>query len=152
MAMLNTLKHWWEGESFQPASAPEISLTITKLMVGMMAMDGKLDASERVEINYLLREHYGLTAFESEELIEQCVSGQADDLRIDHIVKQIVGHYTLHQRTEMVRQIWQVALADGVVDFNEEQYINRLSGLLGLSTDQLTQAKQGHYPASTIIH
>lgn len=32
--MLNTLKHWWREEDKRMCQTPELSLAITKLMVG----------------------------------------------------------------------------------------------------------------------
>ena len=141
MAMLKTLKNWWTEEAHKQNNAPELSFAITKLMVGMMGMDGRIDASERVEINFLLREHYGLTAVESDELIEQCISDDAAEVRFDKVVKHINTNYDIPQRTEILRQIWQVALADGEIDFLEDQYINRLSGLIGVPVESLVTAK-----------
>ncbi|PIX55755.1 MAG: hypothetical protein CO188_01385 [Zetaproteobacteria bacterium CG_4_9_14_3_um_filter_54_145] len=142
MPMLNTLKNWWSGNPDSQTKIPELSLAITKLMVGMMGMDGRIDASERVEINFLLREHYGLTAVEGEALIEQCLSGDAENLRFNEIVEHINSNYDLEQRTRILQQIWQVALADGEIDFLEDQYINRLSGLLGVPVESLVSAKK----------
>jgi len=142
MPMLNTLKNWWSGEAHSQQDTQDLALAITKLMVGMMSMDGRIDASERVEINFLMREHYGLTAVESEELIEQCVNGDVENMRFEAIVDQINANYDVPQKTNILRQVWQVALADGKIDFMEEQYINRLSGLLGVPVESLVSAKQ----------
>lgn len=37
--------------------------------------------------------------------------------------------------TGMLRQIWQVALADGKVEKREEQFIHRIADLIGVSAD-----------------
>ena len=125
--MLNTLKHWWHEDQQSGPRQPKLSLYITKLMVGMMSMDGKLDQREQDEIVKLLGEHYGQSRQESIALIEKATDS---DLKIGDIVRRITSEFDVRQRTEILSQIWQVALADGEVDFLEEQYINRLSSLL----------------------
>jgi len=139
--MLNTLKHWWHEEEKSSHRQPELSLCITKLMVGMMGMDGKLDDCEQNEIVKLLGEHFGQSRQESFALIEQAKSL---NLQFDEIIYQITSEYDLDERAEMLGQIWQIALSDGEVDFLEEQYINRLSSLINVSADALAAAKQRH--------
>ncbi len=139
--MLNTLKHWWNEDEKSSHRQPELSLCITKLMVGMMAMDGKLDACEQHEIIKLLGDQFGLDQQESLVLIEQA---NTSDVRFNHIVHQITSEYDLNQRAEILGQIWQIALSDGEVDFLEEQYINRLSSLINVSPEALAEAKRHH--------
>jgi len=139
--MLNTLKNWWHEDEQTGPQQPKLSLYITKLMVGMMSMDGKLDQREHNEIVKLLGEHYDQSPQESMDMIEKAT---ASDLKIDHIVRRITSEFDVQQRAEILGQIWQVALADGDVDFLEEQYINRLSGLIKVPVEALTQAKQHH--------
>jgi len=45
--MLNTLKQWWHEDQQTGPRQPKLSLYITKLMVGMMSMDGKLNTTAR---------------------------------------------------------------------------------------------------------
>jgi len=137
--MLNTLKQWWHEDQQSGPEQPKLSLYITKLMVGMMSMDGKLDQRERDEIVKLLGEHYGQSRLESMALIEKATDS---DLKISDIVRRITSEFDIQQRTEILSQIWQIALADGEVDFLEEQYINRLSSLIKVPVEALTQAKQ----------
>ncbi len=137
--MLNTLKQWWHADQQSGPQQPKLSLYITKLMVGMMSMDGKLDQRERDEIVKLLGEHYDQSPQESLALIEKATDS---DLKISDIVRRITSEFDVAQRTEILSQIWQVALADGEVDFLEEQYINRLSSLIKVPVEALAGAKQ----------
>ncbi|WP_236075218.1 TerB family tellurite resistance protein [Mariprofundus sp. EBB-1] len=138
--MLKTIQGWWRREE-GAQQRPELTLAITKLMVGMMSMDGKIDDDEQAEIVKLLGEQFELTTEESSKLIEQARDTSRADLRIDLVVDQIIDQYNVEERTAMLAKLWRVAMADGNVAFLEEQYINRISGLIGVPSDALAELK-----------
>ncbi len=138
--MLKTIKGWWNREE-GAHQKPELTLAVTKLMVGMMSMDGKIDAEERGEIVTLLGEQFSLSTAESTELIEQAANIERTDLGFDVVVKQVVEHFNVDERTAILAKLWRVAMADGDIDFLEEQYINRLSGLLSVPVSALSEMK-----------
>jgi len=139
--MLKTLQGWWRREEGNEQK-PELTLAITKLMVGMMSMDGKIDDEEHNEIVKVLGEHFNLSAEECEVLIEQAKDNERADLRIDKVVGQIVEHYNVDERAAILAKLWRVAMADGDIAFLEEQYINRISGLIGVPACSLTELKE----------
>ncbi|WP_241697649.1 TerB family tellurite resistance protein [Mariprofundus sp. NF] len=139
--MLKTLQGWWRREEGHQ-QLPDLTLAITKLMVGMMTMDGKIDAEEHAEIVKLLSDHFNISAEESSELIEQAQDTERADLRIENVVKQIVDTYNVDERAAILAKLWRVAMADGDVAFLEEQYINRISGLIGVPACSLTELKE----------
>ena len=139
--MLKTLKGWWRREEGSQ-QLPELTLAITKLMVGMMSMDGKLDEEEHAEIVKQLAEQFNLSAEESDALIEQAQDSERADLRIDLVVKQIVDHYNVAERAAILAKLWRVAMADGDIAFLEEQYINRISALIGVQACDLAELKE----------
>jgi len=138
--MLKTIKGWWHREE-GAQQKPELTLAITKLMVGMMSMDSKIDAEEHAEIVKALGEQFSLSAEESEALIVQATDKERTDLRFSAVVEQIVEHFNVDERAAILAKLWRVAMADGNIDFLEEQYINRLSGLLGVPTSFLSEMK-----------
>jgi len=139
--MLKTLQGWWRREEGHQ-QLPELTLAITKLMVGMMSMDGKIDAEEHAEIVKVLGEHFKLSAEESDKLIEQAQDAERTDLRIENVVKQIVDNYKVDERAAILAKLWRVAMADGDIAFLEEQYINRISSLIGVPACSLAELKE----------
>lgn len=139
--MLKTLKGWWRREE-GCEQKPELTLAITKLMVGMMSMDGKIDDEERSEIIKQLAEQFGISDEEASSLIEQAQDSERTDLRIDKVVAQVVEHYNVDERAAMLAKLWRVAMADGDLDFLEEQYINRISALIGVPASALAELKE----------
>lgn len=140
--MLNKLKQWWNDGEEAVQGAPDLSLTVTKLLTGMMIIDGKVDDNEYSEIIDILQARFGMSAEECAALIEQAIANDAPVQRFEQMVEQLTIAYNIEQRTEILRALWRVANADGEVDFVEDQYINRLSSLIGVSTEALMDAKK----------
>lgn len=136
--MLKTLERWWKEEEELHPDKPELTLALTKLMVGMMAMDGVMHESQKAEIIKQLGERFDLSAEESEELMQQA---SESDHCFERLVKQINESFDVAERTTILQELWQVAIADGEVDFREDRFINRLSGLLGVPADCLGKTK-----------
>lgn len=140
--MLNKLKQWWNDGEEAVQGAPDLSLTVTKLLTGMMIIDGKVDDNEYSEIVDILQARFGMSAEECETLVEQAIADDAPVQHFEQMVEQLTVAYNIEQRTEILRALWRVANADGEVDFVEDQYINRLSSLIGVSTEALMDAKK----------
>ncbi len=138
--MLSSIKKWWHQEKACDQE-PELELAITKLMVGMMAMDGETAADEYLEISRHLKNRFALCDDDIDNLIVEAKNTERTDLKFNKIVKQIEAKFSLEARAKILEQIWSVALADGDIDFLEEQYINRLSGLIGVPIDVLSKLK-----------
>jgi len=138
--MIKTLKNWWNQEELS-SEEPELKLAVTKLMVGMMAMDGNVDEVEYGEVVRLLNENYDLSIEESKALVENAMDNERDDLHFSKVVAQIEKSFSVEERAKILKKVWSIALADGDVDFMEEQYINRLSGLIGVPAVMLNELK-----------
>ncbi len=139
--MLTTLKNWWHQEEVCTLN-PDLELSVTKLMVGMMTLDGRIDSEEQKEIVHLLNVRFGLSDDEAQDLVIQAMDDTRTDLTFAKVVKHIEANYSLQDRINILSHVWRVALIDGEVDFVEERYINRLSGLIGVSAESLHQLKQ----------
>lgn len=138
--MLTTLKNWWHQEEIC-TQHPALELAVTKLMVGMMSMDGGIDEDEQQEVVHLLHVRFGLPEEEAGTLVVQAMDESRSDLTFSKVVKQIKASYSLEERVGILSHVWSVALADGEVDFAEERYINRLSGLIGVPSNMLQHLK-----------
>ncbi len=135
--MLKTIQGWWRREE-GCRQMPEITLAVTRLMVGMMSIDGKLDDDERQEIVAMVCKQFDISADESDTLIEQALNSE---LGIDMVVKKITDSFSVEDRAAVLAKLWRVAIADGDIDFLEEQYINRMAALIGVPGSALAELK-----------
>jgi len=138
--MFKTIQGWWRREE-GCRQMPEITLAVTRLMVGMMSIDGNLDDDERQEIVAMVCEQFGISADESATLIEQALDTGRRELDIDLVVKKITDSFSIEDRAAVLAKLWRVAIADGNIDFLEEQYINRIASLIGVPSSDLTELK-----------
>ncbi len=138
--MFKTIQGWWRREE-GCQQKPELTLAVTRLMVGMMSIDGKIDDEERQKIAEMVGEQFDLPEGDSAELIGQAMDDERDDLRIDLVVQKIVDSFSIEDRAAILAKLWRVALADGNIAFLEEQYINRIASLIGVSTSDLAELK-----------
>lgn len=139
--MLNTMNSWLNQEKAIHKS-PELKLSITKIMVGMMMADEHLNEFEYNEIVAFLTEHFDLSSEESKAIIEQVQSDESDEVAFDKAAKQIIDVFSVEERAYILSIVWRIALVDGEVYFVEEQYLNRLSGLFEVSATRLSELKK----------
>jgi len=139
--MLTVLKGWWNQKEACVLN-PDLELSVTKLLVGMMTLDGCISSEEEQEIIHLLNVRFGLSSDKAQGLVNQVMDETREDLTFAKVVKHIEENYSLQDRVSILSHVWRVALADGEVDFVEERYINRLSGLIGVPTEELKQLKE----------
>ena len=138
--MLKTIRDWWHEEEVC-TKEPELTLAITKLMVGMMHMDGQTE-EEHNEIVTMLQKNFSLSEEEANDHIDQAMDEGRTDLAFPKIVAQIEKNYTVEERAEILRQLWRIAMADNDIDFLEEQYVNRLASLINVPSETLTEMKE----------
>jgi len=138
--MFKTIQGWWRREE-GCRQMPEITLAVTRLMVGMMSIDGKLDDNERQEIVAMVSDQFDIPAAESANIIEQAMDSERSELGIDLVVKKITETFSLDDRAAVLAKLWRVAIADGNIDFLEEQYINRMAALIGVPGSDLAELK-----------
>jgi len=139
--MFKTIQGWWRREE-GCQQKPELTLAVTRLMVGMMSIDGKIDDEERQKIAKLVSGQFDLPHDESDELVGQAMDNERDDLRIDLVVRTIKDSFSIEDRAAILAKLWRVALADGNIAFLEEQYINRIASLIGVATSDLAELKE----------
>ena len=106
-----------------------------------MAMDGHVDEVEHSEVIRLLSHHYNLGESEARLLVEQAMDIEREDLHFSKVIAQIEKSFSVDERAKILKKIWSIALADGDINFMEEQYINRLSGLIGVPPSLLSELK-----------
>ena len=68
--MLKTIQGWWHREE-GAEQKPGLTLAITRIMVGMMTVDGIIDDNERAEITNMLGDFFDLTPENAEAILRE---------------------------------------------------------------------------------
>lgn len=118
-----------------PAPLPDTDarLALTALLVRVARADETYDDAERSRIDRIVATRYGLSPFEATKLrgqAEELESQAPDTVRFTRSIKDAVGY---DQRIGVIEALWQVVLADGVREAEEDALLRLVSNLLGIS-------------------
>lgn len=122
--------------------APEADLSLAALLVRLARADDHYGADERVRIDRVLSARKGLSMEEAAALranAEELESEAPDTVRFTRALKDAVPH---EDRTELMEALWDVALADGARDAEEDALIRLVANLLGVSDRDSAHARQ----------
>jgi len=119
----------------------DISLAVTAMMIEIMHIDGKLKKAEHTAIFTAIEQRFGLTHEEICTLMDEAKQAQADATDLHQFTSLINQQFSTEERIDFLKDLWQVAMADGHVDPYEEQLIRRIAGLVGVYHDEFIQAK-----------
>jgi len=128
----------------EPAKLPDADarLALTALMVRIARSDEFYDDSEAEHIDRIIMERYALSPFEATELrreAEKAEAAAADTVQFTRAIKDAVP---FEDRIAVVESLWQVVLADGKRDPEEDSILRLVSNLLGINDRDSALARQ----------
>lgn len=128
----------------EPAPLPDADarLALTALLVRVARADNHYDAVEADQIDRVLKARYGLSPFETASLrreAEEAEREAADTVQFTRAIKDAVP---LEDRIGVVEDLWQVVLADGARDAEEDSLLRLVSNLLGINDRDSALARQ----------
>lgn len=119
----------------EPLSATDAQQALAALLVRLAKADGEYDVSEIQRIDRILARRFDLTAVEAAQLRAQgeAIEGEAPDtVRFTRAIKDSVPY---EERIAVIEALWEVALADGDRDPEEDALLRLVAPMLGI-TDQ----------------
>ncbi|MCL3882369.1 TerB family tellurite resistance protein [Marivita sp. GX14005] len=125
-----------------PLADGDARLALTALLVRVARTDGDYDDSERSRIDRIAASRYGLTPFEASKLRGEAESLEAeapDTVRFTSAIKEAVAY---EDRIAVIEAMWQVVLADGVREAEEDALLRLVSKLLGVNDRDSALARQ----------
>ena len=133
------------AEPVAEAAAPqsdELHIAAAALLVRAAQIDGVMDAEEEKLLARLVGPHFGLEAEAASTLISEAknAAGEASDLF--QFTKRINAHFNEGHKIMLLELLWQIVLADGVVDDYEANLLRRVAGLIYITDQQAGQARK----------
>ncbi|MGX9350744.1 tellurite resistance TerB family protein [Shimia sp. W99] len=129
-----------------PAPAPlddgDARLALTALLVRIARTDGDYAQEEATQIEDVTARRYGLSATEAATLRQQGETLEAeapDTVRFTRAIKDAVP---LDERIAVIEAMWQVVLADGLRDAEEDALVRLAANLLGINDRDSALARQ----------
>lgn len=127
-----------------PAPLPDADarLALTALLVRVARTDGDYDESEKTRIDRIAGSRYGLSPFEATKLRSDAEGLEAeapDTVRFTSAIKAAVPY---EDRIAVIEALWQVVLADGVREAEEDALLRLVAKLLGVNDRDSALARQ----------
>ncbi len=116
-----------------PLPATDARLALAALLVRIARSDGDYAAEETARIDRILAARYAMTPFEAPKLRAEAEALEAeapDTVRFTRAIKDAVPY---EDRESVVEALWDVVLADGVRDQEEDSLLRLMANLLGVN-------------------
>ena len=117
-------------------------LALAALLVRVARSDGDYATAEAQQIDRILATRYGLSPFEAPKLrieAEALEQEAPDTVRFTRAIKDAVPY---EEREGVIEALWDVVLADGVRDHEEDALLRLLANLLGINDRDSALARQ----------
>ncbi len=125
-----------------PLPEPDARLALAALMVRVARSDGDYADDEVARIDRILSARYGLSPFEATRIRRDAEALEAeapDTVRFTRALKDAVPY---EDREGVIEALWDVVLADGVRDHEEDALLRLLANLLGINDRDSALARQ----------
>ena len=130
--------------SSQPVDARTLDVRVAActLLLELANADGEFSAVERQRVMDILQRHFGVDAEGANALMAEASSASRNSVDDFIFTRQVVREYDIGQRMVLAELMWQVVLADGVIDGNESYLMRKLANLLQLEPAFLAEARK----------
>jgi uncharacterized tellurite resistance protein B-like protein len=119
----------------------DLCVATCALFVEMARIDGTFTPAELETLLSILKEKYGLTGEHADALIEEADKEREQSVDLWQFARLINENYSTEEKIEIVETLWQIVYVDGKMDQYEHYLMNKVKNLLGLSHNQLIDAK-----------
>lgn len=120
----------------------DLHLALTALLVRLARTDGYYAADEIIRIEKIAMARFGLSHDDAADLRTRAEAAEAeapDTVRFTRAIKEGVPY---EERLGVIEALWQVALADGARDHEEDALVRMVAGFLGVSDGDSARARQ----------
>ncbi|MEQ8665454.1 MAG: TerB family tellurite resistance protein [Rhodospirillales bacterium] len=117
------------------------SLTAALLIQAALA-DGTFSDEERDVIRGILVRDHGADKAEAAELMNDVEARVRDSAQMFGFTSAVNRNFSFEQKIGLMETLWEVVLADGIIDSHESTLMRRLAGLLHVPDRDSAVARQ----------
>ena len=129
------------GEDVEVRTETDVRMISAALMAEIATADQRVDDREHAALVRLLQEHYSLDADTAQAMIERALKQRNEATSLYEFTQTVNDCFSEQDKYQLVKQMWQVAFADGEIDAFEEHLIRRVSELIYLPHGLFTRAR-----------
>ena len=137
------------SEQPDPVSGENSNIALAALLVRIAKSDSQYDTSEVETIKRVLIKQFKMSeekSISTIEIAEQMEAEAPDTVRFTRALKNTIPY---ESRRQIIEGLWQVALADGARDSQEDAIIRLAAKLLGVTDVQSAQARKSAQASQT---
>ncbi|SLN47783.1 TerB family tellurite resistance protein [Roseisalinus antarcticus] len=126
----------------EPLPDTDARLALTALLVRLAKADGTYSAEEIARIDRIVGVRYGLNPVDSAKLradAETLEHQAPDTVRFTRAIKDAVPY---EDREAVIETLWEVVLADGIRDNEEDALLRMVAPMLGVADQDSALARQ----------
>lgn len=122
---------------------------VAALLIHASRIDGEIDPAELAARDRLLQQKFDLAESDIASLVMEAEDAEAEAADLHRFTQAIKETYEREHRGHIVEMLWEIVLADGVIDEHEAHLVWRVAGLLGFTTREnvdfrrAVQSRQG---------
>jgi uncharacterized tellurite resistance protein B-like protein len=110
--------------------AESVRLATAALLVETMRADFEATEVERTTLTSLLERHFGLTAAEADDLVEDAEQAADKSVSLYDFTRVLNEALAAGEKLDVVEMLWRACLADGRLDKYEDHLVGKLGDLL----------------------
>ena len=147
MSLWNRLVNFVEGvdddeRRLKDMHEEELRVASAALLINAGSIDGKFDSNEKQKVKALLQRRFDLKPDELKRLFQEASAEEREAVDLYRFTKVLCRNLDQDGRKRIVVMLWEVVMADGVVDEFETNLVWRVAELIGVSTrDRVTLRK-----------
>ena len=118
-----------------------IQLAAAALLIELSRADYKREPVEQAAVETALQKRFDLSEEQLNQLIELAEEENQEATSLYQFTSLIKDNYSMEQRFELVKMLWQVAVADGEISKYEDHLIRKIAELIYLPHSEFIRAK-----------
>ena len=119
----------------------QLQLAAAALLIELSRADYRRDREEQIAIETALKKSFSVTDEQLAALIELAEEENQQATSLYEFTKLVKDNYSAEQRFELVKMLWEVAIADGEISKYEDHLIRKIADLIYLPHSDFIRAK-----------
>ena len=119
----------------------QLQLAAAALLIELSRADYRRDREEQIAIEAALKKSFSVTDEQLTTLIELAEEENQQATSLYEFTKLVKDNYSAEQRFELVKMLWEVAIADGEISKYEDHLIRKIADLIYLPHSDFIRAK-----------
>ena len=144
--MFDTIQKWitsWQTGDNQHQQDPEhaLQLAAAVLLIEISRSDAHVSSTEEAVILRAIKATFELTEEEADSVIATANRETDEAVSFYEFTRVINDQFSAEQKSELVKMLWEVAVADGHIDDYEDHYIRKIADLIYVPHSEFIRTK-----------